>query len=137
MPAPAGPSGELGVLARRQELVAVAGELGQLLDHHGAAGMLIPTASVSVANTTFTRPSTKHASTTSLNGGTMPGVVGGDAGLSWPGTVVAEHGEVGVVESRRGGGRRSRGCASRSSPVGEAQPGVEAGLGGLVALRCG
>ena len=36
------------------------------------AGMLMPTASVSVANTTFTRPSMKHASTTSLNGGTMP-----------------------------------------------------------------
>ena len=30
---PAGPPGELGVLARGEELVALAGELGQLLDH--------------------------------------------------------------------------------------------------------
>ena len=36
------------------------------------AGMLIPRARVSVANTTFTSPSTKQASTASLNGGTMP-----------------------------------------------------------------
>ena len=36
------------------------------------AGMLMPTARVSVAKTTFTRPAVKHASTTSLNGGTMP-----------------------------------------------------------------
>ncbi len=36
------------------------------------AGMLIPRASVSVANTTLTRPSTKQASTASLKGGTMP-----------------------------------------------------------------
>ena len=36
------------------------------------AGMLTPRARVSVANTAFTRPSTKHASTASLNGGTMP-----------------------------------------------------------------
>ena len=34
--APPGPPGELGVLARGEELVALAGELGQLLDHHGA-----------------------------------------------------------------------------------------------------
>ena len=36
------------------------------------AGMLIPRARVSVANTTFTSPSAKQASTASLNGGTMP-----------------------------------------------------------------
>ncbi|MEZ5203895.1 MAG: hypothetical protein R2701_05825 [Acidimicrobiales bacterium] len=36
------------------------------------AGMLIPSASVSVANTTLINPSTKHPSTASLNGGTMP-----------------------------------------------------------------
>jgi hypothetical protein len=36
------------------------------------AGMLMPSARVSVANTTFTRPSRKHASTASLNGGTCP-----------------------------------------------------------------
>ena len=36
------------------------------------AGMLMPRASVSVANTTFTSPSVKQASTASLNGGTIP-----------------------------------------------------------------
>ena len=36
------------------------------------AGMLMPRANVSVANTTFTSPSTKQASTASLKGGTIP-----------------------------------------------------------------
>jgi hypothetical protein len=36
------------------------------------AGMLTPSARVSVANTALTSPSTKHASTASLNGGTIP-----------------------------------------------------------------
>ena len=36
------------------------------------AGMLMPRASVSVAKTTFTSASAKHASTASRNGGTMP-----------------------------------------------------------------
>ena len=36
------------------------------------AGMLMPSDSVSVANTTLTRPAAKHASTASLNGGTIP-----------------------------------------------------------------
>ena len=36
------------------------------------AGMLMPRARVSVANTTFTSPSTKQASTASLKGGTIP-----------------------------------------------------------------
>ncbi len=34
--------------------------------------MLMPSDSVSVANTTLTRPAAKHASTASLNGGTIP-----------------------------------------------------------------
>ena len=78
-----GPAGELGVLPRRQELVVVAGELGQLLDHDVLAGMLMPTASVSVANTTLTRPSTKQASTTSLNGGTIPAWWAATPASSW------------------------------------------------------
>ena len=36
------------------------------------AGMLIPRASVSVANTAFTSPAAKQPSTASLNGGTIP-----------------------------------------------------------------
>ncbi len=34
--------------------------------------MFTPRASVSVANTAFVSPSVKHASTASLNGGTIP-----------------------------------------------------------------
>ncbi len=45
------------------------------------AGMLMPRARVSVANTTLTSPSTKQASTASLNGGHHPGVVRGQARL--------------------------------------------------------
>ena len=61
--------------------------------------MLIPSDSVSVANTTFSRPAANASSTASFIGGTMPGVVRGDARLQ-PGEprVVAEHVEVGVVE---------------------------------------
>ena len=36
------------------------------------AGMLMPSASVSVANTTFTSPAVNASSTASLNGGTIP-----------------------------------------------------------------
>ena len=36
------------------------------------AGMLMPSDSVSVANTTLTSPVAKHSSTASLNTGTMP-----------------------------------------------------------------
>ena len=36
------------------------------------AGMLMPRARVSVANTALTRPRTKHSSTVSLNAGTRP-----------------------------------------------------------------
>ena len=47
------------------------------------AGMLIPTASVSVANTTLIKPSTKQASTTSLNGGTIPAWWAATPASSW------------------------------------------------------
>ena len=63
------------------------------------AGMLMPTASVSVANTTFTRPSTKQASTTSLNGRHHSGVVGGDAGFELGEELaVPEHRQIGRVD---------------------------------------
>ena len=73
------------------------------------AGMLMPSASVSVANTTFTSPAANASSTASFIGGTMPGVVRGEPGLE-PGEplVVAEHVEV-VVGERRG--RAPRRCA--------------------------
>ena len=68
------------------------------------AGMLMPTASVSVANTTLTSPSMKHASTTSLNGGTMPAWWAAMPGLELGEELaVAEHGEVVVGEALEAG----------------------------------
>ena len=68
------------------------------------AGMLMPTASVSVANTTFTRPSTKQASTDLLERRHHAGVVGGDAGLELREELaVAEHREVGRVDAAEAG----------------------------------
>ena len=94
--APAGPAGELRVLARREELVALAGELRQLLDDD-RAGRHVDAERERLGGEHAPSPAraTKHSSTASLNGGTMPGVVGGDAGLE-PGQppVVAEHVEV-------------------------------------------
>ena len=74
------------------------------------AGMLMPSASVSVANTTLTRPSAKQASTASLNGGTMPAWWAAMPGLE-PGqpAVVAEHVEVVVGQ----GARRASSTMSR------------------------
>ena len=59
------------------------------------AGMLMPSARVSVANTALTRPCTNSSSTTSLNVGQQAGVVRRDAALERvePG-VIAEHAEV-------------------------------------------
>ena len=73
------------------------------------AGMLMPSDSVSVANTTFTSPAANASSTASFIGGTMPGVVGGDAGLE-PGAplVVAERVEVLVARGCSSGPPRSR-----------------------------
>ena len=59
------------------------------------AGMLMPSARVSVAKTALTRPRTNSSSTTSLKVGSMPGVVGGDAPLqAFEPLVVAEDVEV-------------------------------------------
>jgi hypothetical protein len=66
------------------------------------AGMLMPTASVSVANTTLVSPSTKQASTTSLNGGIMPAWCAAIPRLELrdePG--VPEHLEIGRRRDRR------------------------------------
>ena len=66
------------------------------------AGMLMPSASVSVANTTFTSPSAKHASTASLNGGTMPAWwAATPASSAGEPAAVAEHVEVGVGQAGR------------------------------------
>ena len=97
-PAP-GPAGELGVLARGEELVALAGELGELLDHDRAGRHVdAERQRLGGEHDLAPGPATKHASTASLNGGTMPGVVGGDARL--------EAGEPAVVAEHRRGRRR-------------------------------
>ena len=80
------------------------------------AGMLMPRARVSVAKTTFTSPSTKHASTASLNGGTMPAWWAAMPGLErGEPAVVAEHGQVVVGEVAPRGARRSARIRARSS----------------------
>jgi hypothetical protein len=56
--APAGAAGELGVLPRRDVDVASPLYLTSFSSTTLRAGMLMPSASVSVANTTLTRPST-------------------------------------------------------------------------------
>ena len=48
------------------------------------AGMLMPSARVSVANTALTRPRTKQLLDDLLEGGQHPGVVGGDAAAAGP-----------------------------------------------------
>ena len=91
------------------------------------AGMLMPRASVSVANTTLTSPSAKHASTASLNGGTMPAWWAAMPGLE-PGepAAVAEHVEVGVASRRSTVASAMARIAARSSGVVRRTPGVEA-----------
>ena len=63
------------------------------------AGMLMPSASVSVANTTLTSPAVNASSTASFIGGHHARVVRGEAGLE-PGepAVVARDLEIGVGE---------------------------------------
>lgn len=57
--------------------------------------MLMPSASVSVANTAFTRPRTNSSSTVSLNAGEQPGVVPGDPPLErFSPLPVTEHPEI-------------------------------------------
>ena len=74
------------------------------------AGMLMPSARVSVANTARTRPRTNSSSTVSLNAGSMPGVVRGDAALQRLAPLpVAQHAQVGLRQVARCGARRSRG----------------------------
>ncbi len=102
MPPPPGPPGELGVVARRQELVALAGELGELLDDDGAGRHVDAEARVSVAKTHLHQPSAKQASTASLNGGTMPAwwaAMPASSPAEPP--AVAEDGEVAVGQAGR------------------------------------
>ena len=66
------------------------------------AGMLMPSESVSVANTTFTSPAANASSTASFIGGTMPAwCAANPPSEAREPRVVAEHVEV-VVGERRG-----------------------------------
>ena len=97
------------------------------------AGMLMPRARVSVANTTFTRPAGEGLLHRLLHRRHHPRVVGGEARLEprQP-LVVAEHVEVVVGEAGglRVGDRADEGPLVR---LGEAQPGGQALLDRLVA----
>jgi len=64
--APAGPAGELGVLAGVMSAWVSPFHLTSFSMTTERAGMLMPRASVSVAKTAFTRPLTKSSSTTSF-----------------------------------------------------------------------
>ena len=96
---PPGPPRELGVLPRRQHLVVVTGELGQLLDHHG------PRRHVDADGEGLGgEHHLEQAGGEALLDGLLerrhhPGVVRCDTGLE-PGDQlpVAEHGQVGVVQ---------------------------------------
>ena len=101
------------------------------------AGMLIPRARVSVAKTTFTSASAKHASTASRNGGTMPAWWAATP-ASRPADVarVAEHGQVLVGEGI------DVGLDDRADPLAllggrQPQPVVQAVAHRLVAARPG
>ena len=70
--APPGPPGELGVLPRRDVGVGLAVPLVSFSSTTVRAGMLMPSASVSVANTARTSPAANSSSTTSLKVGSIP-----------------------------------------------------------------
>ena len=96
--------------------------------------MLTPTASVSVAKTTLSRPAMKHCSTASLNAGTIPAWCGATPASScvrsspYPSTArsrLVEPAEP-LVDDRRD--RVALGCR------GEPDPGRDDAAGGLLAL---
>ena len=137
MPAPAGPPGELRVLARREELAALAGELGEPLDHDRAGRHVDAERQRLGGEHHLDEPLGEARLDRLLERRHHPGVVGGHAHLE-PGeeAVEAEHVEVGVGE-RRGplvdDGPDPRALVGR----GQAQAGVEAGVARRRRTPCG
>ena len=115
---PPGPSGELRVLAGGQELVALAAELGEPLDHHGSGRHVHAEGERLGGEHGLGEPLDEAGLHRLLERRDHPGVVGGDPHLE-PGeeAVEPEHVEVGVGE-RRGRARR------RWHGSGRARPGV-------------
>ncbi len=92
---PARPAGQLGVLTRREELVAFAGELGQLLDHHRAGRHVDAERQRLGGEHRLDQAGGEAGFHRLLEGGHQPGVVGGVAGLqSGQPAGVVEHGQV-------------------------------------------
>jgi hypothetical protein len=108
----AGPTGELGVLPRRQPLVVFTGELGELLDDHGPSRHVDADRQRLGGEHDLDQTLDETRLDDLLHRRHHAGVVGGDAALelrtNW---VVAEHLEVGVVEP-----------ASRSSTIAGSRP---------------
>ena len=101
------------------------------------AGMLTPTASVSVANTDLDQPLDEAGLDGLLERRHHPGVVGGDAGLELGQELaVAEHGEV-VVGEPVEAGVDDLADAVALGAVGQAHPGGEARCGPPRRTGCG
>ena len=98
------------------------------------AGMLMPTASVSVAKTTLIRPSVKHASTASLNGGTIPAWWAATPASSWAMNWSYAEGLEVVVGQPVEAGVDDAPDARPLGVVGQADPGGEHAARCLVAL---
>ena len=130
--APARASRELGVLARRQQLVVLAGELRELLDHHAARGHVDAERQRLGREHHLEEAGEECLLHRLLHGRDHARMVRGDAGLqARDPRVVAQGVEVGVVErfEVRVGDAAQRDPVSR---VGEPDPAVEALLDGLV-----
>jgi hypothetical protein len=120
--------------ARGEELVVLAGELGELLDHHRAGRHVDAHGERLGGEHHLHQPLDEAASTDLLERRHHAGVVGGDAGLEPRGTgrSRARPGRR-RLEVAEAIARRSRGCGPLVGG-GEPQTGVEAGCGGVVAL---
>ena len=104
-PPPPGPPGQLGVLPRREHLVVVARELGQLLDDHGARRHVDADGQRLGGEHRLDQPLDEAGLDRLLERRHHPGVVGGDAGLELGEELpVAEHGEVLVADPLQAGG---------------------------------
>ena len=103
--APPGAAGQLGVLAGRQRLVPVAGELGELLDHHAARRHVDPHRERLGGEHDLDQPLDEARLDDLLERRHHPGVVRGEAGHQLiHEAVVAEHREIGGRQPLQPGG---------------------------------
>ena len=128
--APAGATGELRVLAGRQGLVVVAGELRELLDHHAARRHVDADGERLGGEHDLHEPLDEAGLDDLLERRHHPGVVWRDAGLELGHELlVAEHLEVGVASSPSSRPSAISWIAGSLVLVGEAHPGGDARRG--------